>query len=334
MNTQTIRHYRFLAALVIALASVLIGIRPAMTSAQGTTAPANQIEVYGTISASQANTMTVAGFVVNTTGAQINSPLAIGTLVEIEGTVLANRTIQAREVNVPDLTDDQALPSGALELKGTLDVFASPVSATVSGLAFSLAGAEIQSGLAVGNMVKIEALRAADGTWIAWELKAFDGELNGGSSSDDSSGARLNCRFEVKAASANLRSGPGTGYSVIGTVARDAKFAVLTIDPTAAWVHVAAASGQTGWLATTVGEIDDDCRAGTSFLPVFDDHGGRSGSDDDSSGSDDSDDDSGDDHGGRSGSDDSSGDDHGGRSGDDDSGGDDHGGRSGDSDDD
>jgi len=173
MNTQSIRHFRFVAALVIALASLTIGLLPTSVFAQGTNAPTNTFEIYGAITANQNGAITVAGFAFPTTGAQINAPLTVGTLVEVEGSLLANGSFAVREVNTPDAGDDNLLAAGSLELVGTLNQF-SAGAAVINGLTFSLAGAEIQSGLAVGNLVKVEALRAANGTWAAWELKAAE----------------------------------------------------------------------------------------------------------------------------------------------------------------
>ncbi|GAB4427588.1 MAG: hypothetical protein Kow00106_23380 [Anaerolineae bacterium] len=244
---------------------------------------------------------------------------------------------------------------GGLEIIGTLEEVGTGY-VVVGGQRFDTIGAEIKGQLIVGALVKLELTRLDSGILVAREVKpttfddsaddidddgvddSSDGDSDDsgddsaadGDSDDDRSGDRLACAFEIKVASANLRSGPGTGYDVIGYAFHDQKFSVVEIDSTGTWIKVALPDGQQGWLAISVGELDDDC----SGLPVGDevfkddDHSGDDDSRDDSAFDDDHSDDSGDDdHGGErmdDSRDDDSGDDHGGKSGDDS--GDDHGG--------
>ena len=221
----------------------------------------------------------------------------------------------------------------------------------VSGQHFDTTGAKIKGQLIVGALVKLELIRLDSGILIVREVKpttfsddstddmdsshddSVDDSRDDGDDdsvrdgdSDDSVGDSVACAFEIKVGSANLRSGPGTGYDVIGYVFHDQKLAVLEIDATRTWIKVAMPTGQQGWLALSVGELDDDyCRGLPVGDKVFkdDDH-----SDDDSrddSAFDDSHDDSRDDDHSDDRMDDSrSDDDHGGKSGDD-SGDDDHG---------
>ncbi|MGQ9851335.1 MAG: DUF5666 domain-containing protein, partial [Aggregatilineaceae bacterium] len=372
----------------------------------------NEVEVVGVIEAVEGTTLTVNGLRIETAGAQIKTALTVDAAVKVEGVLQPDGTILAREVKAAE--DDGLLP-GEIEIVGTLQILTS-TAATVNGLVFDLATAEVQAGLAIGDVVKVHARLGDGGVWLAREIERFvpddssaampdghpvlppgtectqcheqtptipgpivemdDHELKivgvleeigegyvvvGGQrfdttgaeikgqlivgalvklalirldsgilivrevkpttfsddstddmdsshddsvddsrddgdddsvrdgDSDDSVGDSAACAFEIKVTSANLRSGPGTSYDVIGYAFHDQKFAVLEIDATRTWIKVALPDGQQGWLAISVGELDDDYCGG---LPVGDevfkdddhssddDHGGKSGDDD------------------------------------------------------
>ena len=392
------------SALLMALVALAaLAIRVPTTLAQDSP---GEVEVVGAIEAIQAGTtITVNGLRIETAGAEIKTTLVIGAAVKVEGTLQPDGTIWAREVKTAE--DDGLLP-GEIEVAGTLQALTS-TTATVNGIIFDIAAAEVQSGLAVGELVKVHARLGDGGVWVAREIERFvatpdadapdpetppvpagfdddeleivgtldevgenyvvvagqrydttgaevkgvlvvgtlvklelkrldsgiliveevkpttfsddsddslddssddgDSDDSGDDSSkdgdaddsvDDSVVTGPACAFEIKVASANLRSGPGTGYDVIGYVFHDQKFSVVEIDATGTWIKVAMPTGQQGWLALSVGELDDDC----SGLPVADDmfkdddHSGDDDSDD--SAFDDSHDDSDDDHSGDS----------------------------------
>ena len=208
-----------------------------------------------------------------------------------------------------------------LEVVGTLDEVGENY-VVVAGQRYDTTGAEVKGVLVVGTLVKLELKRLDSGILIVEEVKpttfsddsddSLDDSSDDGDSDDSSKDGDADdsvddsvvtgpaCAFEIKVASANLRSGPGTGYDVIGYVFHDQKFSVVEIDATGTWIKVAMPTGQQGWLALSVGELDDDC----SGLPVADDmfkdddHSGDDDSDD--SAFDDSHDDSDDDHSGDS----------------------------------
>lgn len=318
MTLHTNRRFWFVASAVAALLLALLAVLPA-AFAQGTPS-INKIELIAEISAINGTQFLAAGFTVDATNAEFYVTPVEGTVVKIEGALAANGLLVAREVKLPDATktDDTHGP-GSLELKGTLDSYESGVSAVVSGMAFRLAAnAEVEAGLQVGQPAKVEARLAEGGLWVAWELKLFDGDL-GGSTGGSSGGIDDNehCVFEVEVSSASLRSGPGMGYETIGFLSEDTEMAVLAIDGTGSWVHVMGLDGSTGWVALSVGDLEDDCSSlGVSGMPFQgggddddsddgdDDHGSSDDSDSDDHGGDDDHDDGDDDHGSHSGSDD------------------------------
>lgn len=73
------------------------------------------------------------------------------------------------------------------------------------------------------------------------------------------------CRFEVTVSSASLRTGPGTGYPVVGFAYVGENFLVLERHRGAAWLKVDVGTDPT-WIATNVGELSGDC----TDLPVSD----------------------------------------------------------------
>jgi uncharacterized protein YraI len=73
------------------------------------------------------------------------------------------------------------------------------------------------------------------------------------------------CRFKVTVSSVNMRSGPGTGYNVLGFAYSGEEFVVLAQHASADWLEIAA-NGSRAWIATSVGELSSDC----AVLPVSD----------------------------------------------------------------
>jgi uncharacterized protein YraI len=73
------------------------------------------------------------------------------------------------------------------------------------------------------------------------------------------------CTATVIVSSVNLRSGPGTGYSVLDYGYRDDVFTVGGIHPADNWVVVATDSGS-AWLANSIARLNGDC----NDLVVFD----------------------------------------------------------------
>ncbi len=409
----------------------------------------HEVELVGPIEAISGSTLTVNGLTIDVSGAEINVALAVGTEVHVEGELLDDGTVAAYEVGP---VEDGVLP-GEVEMHGTLASL-DAATAVVSGLTFDVSGAEVEDGLAVGDLVVVHASLSDTGTWIAREISSedetsvgddssgddarddssddsvddsssddsqdesedfeivgtldqigdgfivvsgqqidttgaevsdtlvlgmlvkvhvslVDGALvasevkptlasddsmddssddsaddssddsaddSGGDSADDSSSDA--CLFEVEANSANLRSGPGVGYDVLGFALEGDRLAVTALHTSGEWVQVEAGGGG-AWISLSTGSLEHaELCAG---LPVSDltflgsdtsvgDDSGHDGSDDssevDDSGDDSSDDssevddsghDSSDDSGGDSGDDssDDSGDDSGGHGGDD-----------------
>jgi hypothetical protein len=296
-------------ALVAILATIvaLLALAPSALAQS----PAGETEVVGVIEAIEGGTtFIVNGLRINAAGAEFYTAIRVGALVRVEGVLQPDGTLLAREVKPPE---DDDLLEGYSEFSGVLTSL-SATSAVVNGIVFDISGAEVEPGLALGMMVRVHALLSEGGVWVAREIERDD--------SDDSD----SCEFEITVRSANLRSGPGTEYPVIGYAFEDDEFHVLATDASQTWLQVATKVGA-AWVALSVGELEDDCAGLAITDDLFeDDDSGRDGHDDSDDGDDDSgrsghdDSDDGDDDSGRSGHDDSDDDDDdSGRGGDDDS---------------
>ena len=80
-----------------------------------------------------------------------------------------------------------------------------------------------------------------------------------------SAAATGQCTFTINLASVNLRSGPGTGYSVIDYGFRGEQFLVGGLNPEGTWTVVGLPDGNSAWVARNVGTLSGNCQN----LPVY-----------------------------------------------------------------
>ncbi|MCB9451243.1 MAG: PepSY domain-containing protein [Anaerolineaceae bacterium] len=125
------------------------------------------VELVGVVEAMTLDTITVNGQGIIITGAEINTALEIGALVSVEGTLNPDGSISARQVN-PVAAGVQP---GEAELIGVLEHFDS-TAMVVNGITFDVSGAELGTGLAVGQMVKVHATWTDSG-WVAREVQLY-----------------------------------------------------------------------------------------------------------------------------------------------------------------
>ena len=83
--------------------------------------------------------------------------------------------------------------------------------------------------------------------------------------------ANPTCTAVVAVSSTNLRSGPGTGYTVIGYGYRDQVFEVGGRNTEDNWVLVALGGGASAWVSRSTVQTQGDCAALTAFnIPLRD----------------------------------------------------------------
>jgi uncharacterized protein YraI len=73
------------------------------------------------------------------------------------------------------------------------------------------------------------------------------------------------CSATVTVSSANLRSGPGTGYSVLDYAYRGENYPVGGRNPENNWVVIGTSDGGSAWLSLSVAQMQDACAELTVF---------------------------------------------------------------------
>lgn len=284
-----------------------------------------ELEIVGTLDSLDASTAVVNGLPFDVSGAEIDAGLTVGEIVKVHARLSDTGVWVAREITRAtdtgnagqdmssddgsghDATDDSGgVNDESFEITGTLDATGNG-SIVVSGQTIDIQNAEIQGTLVEGSLVKVE-LSLVDGTLVAREVKSVtaadtssgDDSQSGSSAggTDDSSGTSPDsgaaddhsadaCQLEVEASSANLRTGPGTGFDVTGFAFEGDHLPVLEGHNSGDWVKVASSQGD-AWIAVSVGKLDGNCSAlPVSNTPVRgEDNSGRDGTSSDDNGHD------------------------------------------------
>ena len=73
------------------------------------------------------------------------------------------------------------------------------------------------------------------------------------------------CTATIASSSVNLRSGPGTGYSVLNAARQGDVLAVGGVNPEQSWVVVGTSNGSSAWVSRELTQFNGDC----GQLPVF-----------------------------------------------------------------
>jgi hypothetical protein len=124
------------------------------------------VELVGIIENMTSTTITVNQQIINLTGAELNIPLEIGSLVKIEGNLSEAGEITAREVNAPD----ENAQAGEAELVGILESYDGSTM-VINGQVVDVATAEVKAGIVIGELVKVHVTANDDGTWQAREAE-------------------------------------------------------------------------------------------------------------------------------------------------------------------
>lgn len=222
---------RYLTIAALALTSIPVSMAQTSTETPtpqppaATPAPGNPIDLYGEITAVSGSTIVVNGLTVDVSSAEIDVQLVVGTLVDVEGWLLANNQVQAREVDPFD--DDDII--GEFELVGEIEAV-NGASIVVAGFTFDVSRAELNTPLVVGAMVRVEAT-LVNGVLQTREVYPFvpgsnddDMDDNGRDDDDDDNG-----RDE----SSSVPSGANPGFSMDSAIA-----AVLSIYPNTTIVEI------------------------------------------------------------------------------------------------
>ncbi len=148
--------------LVVSLAVMLLLTVPAFAQ---TTA---DVELVGVVEAMTLDTVTVNGLLVDVSTAEINTPIEVGALVRVEGSLNVDGTITARQIN--PVGDD--IQPGEAELIGMVESF-EDTTMVINGLSIDVTTAEIDPAIMVGEMVRVHATADSAGVWVAREVALF-----------------------------------------------------------------------------------------------------------------------------------------------------------------
>lgn len=142
-----------------------------------------EVEFVGPIQAVDGTTLTVGGLSVDISAAQVRTPLALDALVRVEGVLLPDGSIVAREVRAATLPDEA-------EFVGLVDALTAE-AVVVSGLSFDVRAAEVGPGVAVGARVKVHATLSTEGVWVARQVALFIPDRAGDDDDGDDDRAEL-----------------------------------------------------------------------------------------------------------------------------------------------
>jgi uncharacterized membrane protein YgcG len=140
--------------------------RPVSAQTTGT-----YIEMHGIVTEVNGTLITVNGYTVDYATADRSVTPRLGTFVKIEGWITAPGTIRAAELDRGRRRD-----SGKVEIVGTAESITG-TSIVINGQTYSLVGAEIYAGVAVGQVVKIELLFTANGVVVVEVEVATEDDL-------------------------------------------------------------------------------------------------------------------------------------------------------------
>ena len=152
----------------------------------------DNVELIGIIESMTSTTITVNQQIINLTGAELNVPLEIGSLVKIEGNLSEAGEITAREVNAPD----ENAQAGEAELVGILESYDGSTM-VINGQVVDVATAEVKAGIVIGELVKVHVTANNDGTWQAREAEPTAVPTQDDSTDDNSDDGLRAGEFEI-----------------------------------------------------------------------------------------------------------------------------------------
>ncbi|MAU11455.1 MAG: hypothetical protein CL607_16655 [Anaerolineaceae bacterium] len=127
-----------------------------------------EVELVGVIESMTLDSIVVNGLEVDISAAEMNTAITVDEIVQVEGVLLLDGSILAREVKGVD----EGVEVGEAELIGTLESFTAP-NMFVNGQMIDVSGAEVKQGVTVGQMVKVHAYTVTANTWVAREVEAY-----------------------------------------------------------------------------------------------------------------------------------------------------------------
>ncbi|MGQ9904933.1 MAG: SH3 domain-containing protein [Anaerolineae bacterium] len=147
---------------------------------------------------------------------------------------------------------------------------AEAVGGHVDGVTFVLDGGSYEFTVLGSNLSRevvagVRVVSAEDGGFMVLEAPAMPAETAVAPT------ALNDCRAVVTASSVNLRSGPGTAYSVLGYAYRGESYPVGGRNRENSWVVIGTSDSSSAWVALSVAQLQGSCAALTVFdIPTRD----------------------------------------------------------------
>ena len=249
-----------------------------------------EVQIVGLLTGLDATAAVVNGMVFDITAATVDPTVLPGAVVRVIATPDPSTDVwTARELwqvgadeanGAADMGAGMVGTGDVFRLVGTLDEVGDGY-VVVAGVTLDTTNAQIEGLPVVGALVAVK-VQVSDGVLVAVEVEtsgdaALDGlgemrrEREQYQAQAQAQAQDGRCRFEVHVSSANLRSGPGTGYDVMGYALEGEGYAVAAVDATGAWVQVQTPTGA-AWVAASVGELDDCAALPVSDMPFMSEH--------------------------------------------------------------
>jgi len=201
-------------------------IEPAEDSVEDSLEPVGEFEFVGTVEAMGADSWSVGGRTLAIApGAEIKGQIADGSPVKVHAVPQPDGSLLVREIELAGTEDlrDDSLGDPSTEAGEDFKYFGIVESIgsgtwTISGLTFSVTDAtDVDSHIIVGDMVKVELVRNADGSLTAKEIEedndglSVDDDDSSGSDSDDDDDGDSNGSGSDDSASDDHGSGADDG---------------------------------------------------------------------------------------------------------------------------
>jgi hypothetical protein len=149
-----------------------------------------EFEFFGMVEAMGSDSWTIQGRSVTVgPGTEIKGPLAVGSIVKVHAVPQVDATQTAREIELAagnDFSGDDDESGEDYKFFGIVQSI-SAGAWEIGGVTFSIQpSTEVDSHVAVGDLVRVEVVRSADGTLLAMEIEKDDDSADVGD--DDSRG--------------------------------------------------------------------------------------------------------------------------------------------------
>ena len=153
-------------------------IESATQAAQQAFQAVGEFEFFGTVEAMGSDSWTIQGRSVAVgPGTEIKGPLAVGSYVKVHAVPQADGSLTAREIELAagdDFSGDDDEPGEDYKFFGIVQSIGAGAW-EIGGVTFSIQpSTEVDSHVAVGDLVRVEVVRSADGTLLAMEIEKDD----------------------------------------------------------------------------------------------------------------------------------------------------------------